>query len=152
MQNQERRKRIQKCVPKEGCRSAEVPGLTRANLRRLKGKDPVGAALASIVSSLPASATTPTPGVEVANAKVKAWRRAARKGKGKDAALGTIFGATWGKETLQIPEGETDWSVSAQSSEWEPDWVSEELTPPEHECLNPGPSPRLVAPKPTCVD
>ena len=31
--------------------SAEMPGLTRANLRRLEGKDPVAAALACIVSS-----------------------------------------------------------------------------------------------------
>ena len=59
----------------EGARpsaSAEAPGLTRANLRRLEGKDPVAAALASIVSSMPRSETTPTPGMEVANAKIKA--------------------------------------------------------------------------------
>ena len=58
------------------------------------------AALASVVSSLPPSKTTPDPGFEemtkVADAKVKAWRRAARKGKGKDAALGPMFGATCG--------------------------------------------------------
>ena len=66
-------------------------GLTRANLRRLEGKDPVAAALASVVSSLPPSETTRILGVEVANAKVKAWRRAAMKRKGKDAALGTMF-------------------------------------------------------------
>ena len=45
---------------------------------------------------------------------------------------------------------------SAQSSECEPRWVSGETTPPEepkeHECLKPGPSPRAVAPEPTCVD
>ena len=57
------------------------------NLRPLEGKDPVAAALASIVSSLPPSETTPTPGFQVANAKVKAWRRAASKEKGKDAPL-----------------------------------------------------------------
>ena len=143
----------------EGARpnaSSEAPALTRANLRRLKGKDPVAAALASVVSSMPPSETTPTPGIEVANAKVKAWRRAARKGKGKDAPLGTMFGATWGEETFEIPHGEIDWSSSAQSSELEPDWVSGEPTPPEepkeHECLKPGPSPRAVAPEPTCVD
>ena len=50
--------------------SAEVPGLTRANLRRLEGKDPAAAALASIVSSMPPSETTPTAGIKVANAKV----------------------------------------------------------------------------------
>ena len=105
---------------------------------------------------MPPSETTRTPGIEVANAKVKAWRRAARKGKGKDAPLGTMFGATWGEETLGIPHGEMDWSSWAQSSEWEPDWVSEDSTPPEepkeHECLKPGPSPRAVATEPTCVD
>ena len=69
-------------------------GLTRANLRHLKGKHPVAAALASIESSWPPFQTTPIPGVEVANAMVKAPRKAAIKGKGKDAALGTMFGAT----------------------------------------------------------
>ena len=68
----------------------------------------MAAALASIVSSMPPSETTPTPGIQVANAKFKAWRRAARKGKGKDAPLGTIFGATWGEETFEIPHGEMD--------------------------------------------
>ena len=80
----------------EGARpsaSAEAPGLTRANLRRLEGKDTVAAILASVVSSMPPSEASPTPGIEVANAKVKAWRQAARKGKGRDF-LGTMFGAT----------------------------------------------------------
>ena len=146
-------------VHTEGVRpstSAEVPGLTRANLRRLKGEDAVAAALASIVSSMPPSEGTPTPWVEVANAKVQARRRAARKGKAKDASLGTMFGATWGEETFEIRHGKMDLSVSAQSSEWEADLVSEEPTPPEepkeHECLKLGPSPRAVAPEPTCVD
>ena len=85
----------------EGLReSAEMPGLTRADLRRLEGKDPVGATLAFVVSSL--SPSTPTPGVQVANAEVKAWRRAARKGKGKDAALATMFGGTWGEKTFKM--------------------------------------------------
>ena len=55
----------------EGARpsaSAEAPGLTRANLRRFEGKDPVAAALVSAVFSMPASETTPTPGIEVTNA------------------------------------------------------------------------------------
>ena len=108
------------------------------------------------MSSMPPSETIPTPGIEVANAKVKAWRRAARKGKGKDAPLGTMFRDTWGEETFEIPQGEMDWSLSAQSSEWERDWVSGEPTPPEepkeHECLKLGPSPRAVAPEPTCMD
>ena len=58
----------------EGARpsaSAQAPGIMR-NLRRLEGKDPLAAALASVVSSMPPSDTTPTPGIEVANAKVKA--------------------------------------------------------------------------------
>ena len=81
----------------EGARpsaSAEAPGLTRANLKGLAGKAPVAAVLASVVSSMPPSETTPTPGIEVANTEVKAWRRAGRRGKGKDAPLGTMFGAT----------------------------------------------------------
>ena len=116
----------------------------------------MAADLASVLSSMPPSETSPTPGIEVANAKVKAWRRAARKGKGKEALLETIFGARWAKETFETPHGEMDWSSLAQSSEWEPDWVSGEPTPPEklkeHECLKPGPSPRAVAPEPTSVD
>ena len=143
----------------EGARpsaSAGAPGLTRANLRRLEGKDPVAAALASVVSSMPPSETSPTPGIEVANAKVKAWRTVARKGKGKEAPLGTMFGATWAEETFEIPHGEMDWSLLAQSSDREPDWVSGEPTPPEkpkeYECLKPGPSPRALAPEHTSVD
>ena len=116
----------------------------------------MAADLASVLSSMPPSETSPTPGIEVANAKVKAWGRAARKGKGKEAPLGTIFRATSGEETLEIPQGKMDWSSSAQSSEWEPDWVSGEPTPSEkqkeNECLKPGPSPRAVAPEPTSVD
>ena len=116
----------------------------------------MAAVLASVVSSMPPSETSPTPGIEVTNAKVKAWRRAAKKGKEKEAPLGTMFGATWAEETFEVRHGEMDWSSSAQSSEWEPNWVSGEPTPPEkpkeHECLKPGPSPRTVAPEPTSVD
>ena len=105
---------------------------------------------------MPPSETTPTPAIEVANANVKAWRRAARKGKGKDTPLGTMFGATWGEDTFEIPHGEMYGLAPAQSSEWEPDLVSEEPRPAEepkeHECLKPGPSPSAVAPEPTCVD
>ena len=89
---------------------AEVRGSTQANLRRLEDKDPVAAALAFVVSSLPPSETMPIPGfremTKVANAKVKDWRRAARKEKGKDAALGPMFRATWGAEAFEIPYGE----------------------------------------------
>ena len=98
-----------------------MPRLTRANLRSLEGKDAVAAALASIVSSLPPSETTPIPAVEVGNAKVKAWERVAMNGKGKDAALRMMFGATWGDEMFQIPYGEMDWLTSSQSSGWEPE-------------------------------
>ena len=115
----------------------------------------MAAALASVVSSMPLSETSATPGIEVANAKVKAWTRAARNGKGKEAPLGTIFGSTWAGETFEIPHGEMYWLSSARSSELEPDWVSGEPTPPEkpkeHDCLKPGPSPRAVAPEPTSV-
>ena len=38
----------------------------------------------------------------MANANVKAWGRAARKEKGKDAALGPMFGATWGNGTFEV--------------------------------------------------
>ena len=92
------------------------PGLTRANLGRLEGKDAVASALASVVSSMPPSETSPTPGIEVANTKVKAWRRAARRGKGK-VALGTMFGVMWAEETFEIPHCKMDCSSSAQSSE-----------------------------------
>ena len=116
----------------------------------------MASALVSVVSSMPPSETTPTPGTEAANAKVKAWRRAARKGKGKVAPLGTMFGATWEEETFEIPHGELDWSSSAQSSDWEPDWASGEPMPPaerkKHECLKPGPSPSALGSEPTSVD
>ena len=78
------------------------------------------------------------------------------KGKANDAALGTMFVATWCDETFEIPYGEIDWQASAQSSEWEPSWVSKEPTPSrepkEHECPKPGPSPREMAPEPTCAE
>ena len=116
----------------------------------------MAAILASIVSSMPPTETTPTQGIELATARVNACRRAARKVKGKDAPLGTMFRATWGEETFEIPHGEMDRSSSAKSSELEPDWLSGEPThpeePKEHECLKPRPSPRAVAAEPNCVD
>ena len=107
-----------------------MPGLTQASPKRLEGRNPLVAALASVVFSLPLSETTPIPGIELANAKVKAWRRAARKAKGEDSALGPLFGATWGDKTFQVRYGELDASASAHSSEWEPDGISRESTPP----------------------
>ena len=41
------------------------------------------------------------------------------KGRGKDAALGPMIGATRGNETLEIPYSELDASGSPHSSEWE---------------------------------
>ena len=98
---------------------AEVPCLTQADLQRLEGKDPVAAASASVVSSLPPSERSPTLDFEemakVANTKVKAWRRAARKGKEKETAMmGPMFGTTWGEE-FEIPYGECAASASAHS-------------------------------------
>ena len=136
--------------------SIEAPGLTLADLRRHEGKDPVTAALASILMLMPRSESSPTPGIEVATAEVRAWMRAAGKGKGQDAPLGSMLGATLGEDTFEIPHGEMDWSAPSKSSEWEPNSVSEEPTPPEdrkkHERLKPGPGPRAVAPEPTCLD
>ena len=132
-----------------------MPCLTQANLQRLKGKDPVAAALASVVSSLPPSESSTTPDVEemakVANTKVKAWRRAARKGKGKETAMmGCMFGTTRGEE-FEIPSGECAASASAHSSEWEPDWISREPTPTkERICMEREPSP--CAPEAVCVE
>ena len=105
----------------------------QANLKRLEDNDPVAEALASVVSSLPPSETAPIPGfnemTNVTNAKVKAWRRAARKGEGKEtAAIGPMFATTSGEE-LGIPYGQCAVSAWAHSSQWEPDLVSREPTP-----------------------
>ena len=67
-----------------------------------------------------------------------------------------VWCPTFGEETFEIPHGEMDWASSAQSSEWEPDWVSAKPTPlekpKEHECLRPGSNPRAVVPEPTSLD
>ena len=139
---------------------AEAPGLTQVNLKRVEDKEPVAPASASVVSSLCLSVTTRIPRFEemakVANVKVKACRRAARKGKGKDVVLGLMLGAEWGDNTFRIRYGECEVLASAHLSEWEPDWVSKELTPSketkEPECLERVPSPRGLAPQPTCVE
>ena len=116
--------------------------------------------LASLVSSPPFPETIPISTFEemakVANAKVKAWRRAARKGKRKEAALGPMFGATGRDDTFQIPNGKFDASASAHSSEWELDCVSKEPTPPkepkEPDCMERERCPRGGAPEPSCVE
>ena len=41
-----------------------MPGFTQANLQRLEGKDPMAAAVASVVSSLTPSESSPTPDFE----------------------------------------------------------------------------------------
>ena len=132
-----------------------MPSLTQANPQRLEDKDPVAAALGSVVSSLPPSEASPTPEFEempkVANTKVKAWRRAARKGKGKETAMvAPRFGTTWGEES-EIPYGECTASALAHSSEWGPDRISGEPTPTkEPVCMGREPSPR--APEPVCIE
>ena len=133
---------------------AEVPGLTQASLQRLEGKEPVAAALSSVVSSLPPSEESPTAEFEemakVGNTKVKAWRRAASKGKGQETAMmAPMIRTTWGE--LEIPYGECAASASARSSGWEPGWISREPTSTkEAVCMNREPSPR--APESVCVE
>ena len=60
-----------------------------------------------MVSSLPLCEASPTPEFEemakVANTKVKAWRRAARKGKGKETAMMAPLFRTTSEEELEIP-------------------------------------------------
>ena len=72
------------------------------------------------------------------------------RGKGKDAALRTLFRASWGEETFEIPYGEM------HRPRWEPNLVSKQPTPSEepkeHGCLKPGPSRRALAAEPTCMD
>ena len=132
-----------------------MPGLTQANLERLKGKDPVAAALASVVSSLPQSETPPTLEfkeiAKVANTKVKAWRRAARKGKGNETAMmAPMVGTTLGEE-FEIPYGKCAAPAWAHSSEWEPNVISREPTPTkEPVCMEREPFSR--APEPVCVE
>ena len=107
----------------------EVPVLMHENLRSLEGRDLMAAALLSVVSSLSPSEAAPVPaskaakesqGAMVANAKVKAWRRAGRKEKERDAAEAyPMFGNTWG-ERFEVPYGEISTSASNDFSEWEP--------------------------------
>ena len=77
--------------------SAEAPGLTRANLRRLEGKDPVAAALASIVSSMPPSETTPIPGLEVAKARSRPGEEQQGKERGRMHLWEQCRSLLWGR-------------------------------------------------------
>ena len=65
----------------------------------------------------------------MANAKVKAWRKAPRKGKEKEASMGAVFGTTGEDDPFEIPYGKCVASASPRSLQWEPDWVSGEYTP-----------------------
>ena len=63
--------------------------LTQEHLRSLEGRDPMAAALLSVVSFLPPSEDAPDPEAQaamenVATAKVKALRKAGQKGKEKE--------------------------------------------------------------------
>ena len=128
----------------------EVPGLTHENLRSLEGRDPMAAALLSVVSSLPPSETALLPAFEkVSNAKVRSWWKAGRKEE--EAAMAPMFGITWGEE-FEVPYGECDASESVHPSNWETDWMSREHTrAKEPGCKERGPSPRGVFPEPVCV-
>ena len=90
---------------------------------------------------------------QVASTKVKAWRRAARKGKGRETAMmAPMFGTTW-EEEVEIPYGDSAASASAHSSEWEPDLISREPSPTkEAVCMEREPSPRGVLPEGVCVE
>ena len=132
-----------------------MPGLTQENIQRLEGKDPVAATLASVVSSLPPFESWPTPHFEemakLANTKVKACRRAAGKGKGKETAMmNPMFETKWVEE-FEIPYGECAASLSADSSEWELNWIYRDPTPTkEPVCMEGEPSP--CTPEPVCVE
>ena len=93
---------------------------TQENLKRLEGNNPVVAALASVISisersSLPPSETGAIPAFDkLANAKVKAWRKAGRTAKGKETTVGLMFRMTRGRE-LEIPYSECDACALAHS-------------------------------------
>ena len=62
---------------------------------------------------------------------------------------------TWG-EIFEVPSGEISASASNDSSEWEPDWVTEGKTsvkrPVPQEPEGPRPSPSGPPPEPVCVE
>ena len=140
----------------------EAPVLTQERLRSLEGRDPMAAALLSVVSSLPPSEDAPDPNSlaaketqaameKVTTAKVKAWRKAGRKEKEKEPMKAyPMFGTTWG-EGLEAPYGEISATTSNDFSEWEEDWISREPTPSLPSRPRP-PSPRVVCLEPVCVE
>ena len=101
----------------------EAPVLTQERLRSLEGRDPMAAALLSVVSSLPPSEDAPDPEAQaamekVATAKVKAWRKAGKQEKEKEPMKAyPMFGTTWG-EGFEAPYGEISVTTSNDSSEW----------------------------------
>ena len=127
----------------------EAPVLTQERLRVLEGRDPMAAALLSVVSSLPPSSQAVME--KVATAKVKAWRQAGKKEKEKEPMKAyPMFGGTWG-EGFEAPYGEISATTSNYSSEWEVDCLSREPTPSLP--LRPRPfSPRGVCPEPVRVE
>ena len=74
--------------------------LTQERLRSLEGRDPMAAALLSVVSSLPPSEDAADPEAQaaiekVATAKVKAWRKAGKQEKEKEPMKAyPMFGTT----------------------------------------------------------
>ena len=140
----------------------EAPLLTKERLRSLEGRDPMAAALLSVVSSLPASEDAPDPDSlaakeaqaameNVATAKVKAWRKAGKKEKEKEPMKGyPMFGITWG-EGFEAPYGEISATTCNDSSECQEDWISREPTPSLPSRPRP-PSPRGVCPEPVRVE
>ena len=134
----------------------EAPVLAQERLRSVEGRDPMAAALLSVVSSLPPSDDAPDPEAQaamekVAAAKVKAWRKAGRQEKEKEPMKAyPMFGTTWG-EGFEAPYGEISATTSNDSSEWEVDWISRVPTPSLPSRPRP-PSPRGVCPEPVRLE
>ena len=140
----------------------EAPVLTQEHLRSLEGRDPMAAALLSVVSSLPPSEDAPDPDSlaakeaqaameKVTTAKVKAWRKAGRKEQEQESMKAyPMFRTTWA-EGFEAPYGEISATTSNDSSEWEEDGISREPTPslPSRPRRS---SPRGVCPKPVRVE
>ena len=118
----------------------EAPVLTQERLRSLEGRDPMAAALLSVVYSLPPSEDAPDPDSlaakeaqatmeKVTTANRKASGKAGRKEQEKEPMKAyPMFGTTWG-EGFEAPYGEISATTSNHSSEWEEDWISREPTP-----------------------
>ena len=122
----------------------------------------MAAALLSVVSSLPPSEDAPDPDSlaakearaameKVANAKVKAWRKAGKQEKEEEPMKAyPMFGTTWG-EGFEAPYGEISATTSNDSWEWEEDWISREPTPSLPSRPRPV-WPRGVCPEPVRVE